>query len=287
MRYATVPPEVREPLVDGLLYPADEEELRRKIQYLVATNSTSAEHARAMVAPTASYDYAGPCMAAAHTAMASDEPSTLIILGGGTRATPDALSIPEARVFQTPLGAARIDEEVLGLLIARAEEPMHIELDEIVHLEEHCIETQIPFIQYFHPRARIGPLLAGPCSGEAVEAGADLLRGVLDASRGSVRLVLSSNLTGYQDRREAEREGSRLLHSILSLDWQSTLAPKEESSLELTDRSAIALFVATVALMRAPLPSRAILCRSNSSRASDDESTTIEYAAVCFTGSKP
>jgi hypothetical protein len=282
-----VPPEVREPLVDGIFYPSDEEELRRNIQYLVATSNTSAEHARALVAPKASYDYAGLCMAAAHTATASAEPSTLIILGAGTRATPDALSIPEARVFQTPLGAARIDEELLGLLKARADVPTRIEVDEIVHLEEHCIETQIPFVQYFHPQARIVPILVGPCSVEAVEAAAELLRRVLDESRGSVLLILSSNLTGYQDRREAEREGSRLLHRILSLDWQSALAPKEESSLELTDRSAIALFVATVALMRAPLPSGAILCRSNSSRASDDESTTIEYAAVCFTGSKP
>jgi hypothetical protein len=216
--------------------------------------------------------------------VAGKDPEQVLIIGAGQHAQPNAASLAEAQAFNTPLGSAWIDRETA----ARFEElsarhPDQIVFDDIAHIEEHCIETQLPFVQYLFPEARIIPLLVGPTRQENVERVADCVRDAVGVRFSTTLFVLASNLTSYQDQQHARREGLRLMDCLLQLEWGSLFAAGSAFSLGPAGLSAAAVFVSLLGSNYYG----SILCRANSADFSEDPSTTIEYGSICYRVREP
>jgi hypothetical protein len=192
------------------------------------------------------------------------------------REASDRLLLPESEAYQTPLGAAAVDRETVLRLAAR--DPCFA-LDDIPHLEEHCLEVQLPFLQTLFPQARLVPLLMGRTTARLVDALAAAIREEPALAPEGTLIVVSANLTGYRPREEAQREAQALLGMIQAGDWRGILAGAEANTLSSCGAGCIAAILA----VEPELGARAeILKLASSLELSDDERRVVHYGAIAF-----
>lgn len=97
---------------------------------------------RALISPHAGYVYSG--MAAAwgfKLAAESSLPDLFILLGPNHHSYESGMSLD---TFETPLGMVRADQEFGRLLASKGT----IKVNERIHLDEHSLEVQLPFLQF-------------------------------------------------------------------------------------------------------------------------------------------
>jgi len=146
---------------------------------------------QAMVAPAASYQYAGPCMAWAYKELAEAAfADVYIIIGAGQKNSTMLTG------YETPLGHVRVDQSLAQELVKHHPE---IVIDEQAHDEEHAIEAQLPFLQHatmdnMH-ELKILPLLITEDT-NIKKLGLDLKELLMDTGKKAV-FIISTNLTKY------------------------------------------------------------------------------------------
>ena len=158
-------PKVREPIVSGIFYPDSPEKLkeelmlrRRQHTETAAPAASAASPVRAVVTPHAAYEYSGAVTTAAYEALRGSRAERILLIGPVHREKENKLFLPEAEVFRTPLGDTPVDCECVEKLAAACSCAV---IDDIPHTEEHCLETQLPFIHYYFPGSSIIPVLTG------------------------------------------------------------------------------------------------------------------------------
>ncbi len=266
---------IREPIVDGIFYPAEREQLRREIRRLLSESTTSPGDADGIVAPHASLAYCGRCLASAYRSVSGRPVRRVLILGPVYRDPEPALIVPESGGFSTPLGTIPVID-TLETMNARDRLPL-LKRD-IPHLEEHCLEIQLPFIQYLFPEAGIIPVLVGdegPVCYRAVQA---LIAELRREGTEDLLMVVSVNLTSTVDVRRARQEAGRVVDALLSQDEAELLAGAEDGSL--SARGLVLL--AAVTESRRESHRVELICRESSAAQLDDPTSTVEYGSFAF-----
>lgn len=167
-------PEVREPSVAGLFYPANPKDLSREIDTLLANARGESPHGRlrALICPHAGYRYSGPVAASAYRLLSGQNFSTVLLLGPSHYATPPGAIVSAARAWRTPLGDAPLAVELAASLSLKPpfapETPTGVHRpdwwnrsllnganpeEDTPHTWEHSLETQLPFLQKQLPGA--------------------------------------------------------------------------------------------------------------------------------------
>jgi AmmeMemoRadiSam system protein B len=119
--------------------------------------------ARALIAPHIDLHRGGTAYAWTYTALAECEPADLYVLLG-TCHTPMATPLSATRkAYDTPLGAARVDQAFVDALAARCPD---LFTDEFSHRSEHSLEFQAVFLRFTEHvgderGAKVVPLLCG------------------------------------------------------------------------------------------------------------------------------
>jgi MEMO1 family protein len=154
---------VREPIVAGIFYPDSEKVLKEELLRLrLEAPSPAAGLWKAVITPHGAYEYTASVTTTAYLSLsgtaAEKPPERVLLIGPVHREKENKLILPESGVFRTPLGDAAVDLESARRLAAAC--PCVVR-DEIPHTEEHCLETQVPFIQHYFPGAALLPVLAG------------------------------------------------------------------------------------------------------------------------------
>ena len=266
---------VRASTVDGIFYPAEREALAERVGGLLA-GSGPAGTAGCLISPHAAYEYSGALAAAAFQAAAGRAVERVLLLGPVHREASERLLLPESEAFQTPLATTAVDLETVRRLASR--DPCFA-LDDIPHLEEHCLEVQLPFLQTLFPRALLVPVLMGCPVARLVEALTEALREEPALAPERTLIVVSANLTGYRPREEAQREAQALLELVRAGDWRGILAETEAKTLSSCGAGCIAAILA----IEQELGSRAeILKLASSLDVSDDERRVVHYGAIAF-----
>jgi AmmeMemoRadiSam system protein B len=204
-------PQIREPAVAGLFYPADPQELTRMIDgFLAGFPLESAEPPKAIIVPHAGYIYSGPVAAAAYRRL---EPlrariSRVVLLGPSHRVGFIGLAVSSADMFHTPLGDIPLDRTTCEQL---ATLPQVQRLDQ-AHAMEHSLEVQLPFLQRVLDAFTLVPLVVG-------EASADAVAEVLEAAWGGdeTLIVISSDLShyhNYSEARQLDRDTCRAIETL-------------------------------------------------------------------------
>jgi hypothetical protein len=148
---------------------------------------------QAVVVPHAGYSYSGMAAAWAYSAISDCAvPDVFILLGPSHRQGKSGMSMD---TFETPLGMARPDHEFAKLLASKGT----IKIDEELHLDEHSIEVQLPFLQFaLGSRAeqiKIIPILVSHDL-DLDKAARDLIQAIKDLKR-TVTFIVSSDFTHY------------------------------------------------------------------------------------------
>ncbi len=266
---------VRASTVDGIFYPAETETLAERVNGLLAGGGPAGT-ARFLISPHAAYEYSGALAAAAFQAAAARPVERVLLLGPVHREASDRLLLPESDAFHTPLGAAPLDLEAIRRLAA-SDPCFH--LDDIPHLEEHCLEVQLPFLQTLFPRALLVPVLMGRSTARLAGALADALRRELAREAERTLVVVSANLTCYRPREQGEREAQALLEMMQAGLWRDILAETDRKKLSSCGAGCIAAILAVGQELGFRMQ---ILKLASSLHLSDDERRVVHYGAIAF-----
>jgi MEMO1 family protein len=266
---------VRAPTVDGIFYPAEPEALAERVSGLLA-GSGPAGTAGMLISPHAAYEYSGALAAAAFQAAARRPVERVLLLGPVHREASERLLLPESEAFQTPLAVTPVDLEAVRRLASR--DPCFV-LDDIPHLEEHCLEVQLPFLQTLFPQALLVPVLMGRPSVRLAGVLAEALRQELALAAERTLVVVSANLTCYRPREQSQREAEDLLAMIRAGLWRDILKETDRKNLSSCGAGCIAAILA----VEQELGARAQVLRLASSLdLSDDERRVVQYGAIAF-----
>ena len=271
---------LRPSLVDGLFYPARKETLAADVDGLLGRPETPRAARWGIISPHAGYEYAGPVMGAAFRAIAERAVRTAVVIGPVHRDAEEAIYLPESSAFSTPLGAAPVDEEALAALAAA--DPM-FQRNDIPHLEEHCLELQLPFLLRLFPGVSIVPLLVGAGGRSGAETLARCLSAVFGPREDSTVYVVTANMASYMTGTDTRRESQEMEALLARGDWKGVLRAAETRRISACGTSCVAGLLA-LAGSRCEVQ---ILARARSEDPDEDPARTVHYAAVSIQQGPP
>ena len=183
---------IRKPAVAGMFYPDDPAELREMVSTFLRQTKPGGEVPKAVIVPHAGYIYSGPIAASAYAqvAPARGKIKRVVLLGPSHRVPFQGLAAAGNDAFATPLGNVPIDKKAIELI----KELPHVEILDAVHVMEHSLEVQLPFLQEVLGEFSLVPLAVG-------EANSDEVAEVLEQLWGGSEtlIVISSDLSHYHD----------------------------------------------------------------------------------------
>ncbi len=270
---------IREPVVAGQFYPASSSQLREVIEGMVDKEAVK-EEVIGLVSPHAGYIYSGPVVGAVISKIKFKD--TFIIMGPNHTGRGKPLSIMTQGVWKTPLGKVEIDSE-LGKRIL--DTSTHLEEDHLAHEYEHCIEVQLPFLQYFKPDIKFVPIVLAYASGDIFkEIGREIARAVKDLNR-EVIIIASSDMTHYEPQESAQRKDNQAIEAMLDLNEDELL--KRVQELDIT-MCGYAPSVSLISAAKELGATRAELVRyQTSGDTSGDYSAVVGYAGIVIMEMSP
>ncbi len=153
----------RKPAVAGAFYPSDQSVLIATLKELFssAVAGKNSEKIVAVISPHAGYIYSGTVSASAYNQLQTDKPyENIFIIGTSHYATFEGASIYGTGHFETPLGQANVNISLCKKLVE--DFPDIFKNNPEIHIKEHSLEVQIPFLQYLYKeKLQIIPIIIG------------------------------------------------------------------------------------------------------------------------------
>ncbi len=269
---------MRLPAVAGTFYPADKEELEKAIRLSFLSKfgpgkllkKKSSGKIFGAVVPHAGYEYSGSAAAHVYKELAEAEKPEIIIILGPPHTYPTTVSMWQGADWATPLGKVSITRDV----------KLDWDKDPLPHMEEHCIEVQLPFLQTIYDKIpKILPIVVSAPLEHCIKLGKQLA----SALKGKKALILaSSDFThagpayGFTPPRPVKEIDMECINNILTLnvkglDEQSTIC----------GISGIAVMLSTLKELH-PTCKGKLLKYYTSSEISGDKLNSVSYAAIIF-----
>ncbi|MBN2704801.1 MAG: AmmeMemoRadiSam system protein B [Pontiellaceae bacterium] len=175
----------------GIWYTDDPRQLTREVDvYLDASEQKDLDSVIALLLPHAGYRYSGMVAAAAVRQISGRSFSRVIVLGASHRIPlPDSASIPDVDYIETPIGRTALDREVIETLWDAG-----FESRPEVHLHEHSVQIELPFLQRALGDFKLVPIVCGPLSQNGAQRIAQALLRCMDSE---TLVVVSSDFVHY------------------------------------------------------------------------------------------
>jgi AmmeMemoRadiSam system protein B len=205
-------PLVRHPAVAGRFYPAQPDVLLHDIKsYLRPT----AEKVTALgcIVPHAGYMYSGHVAGAVYARL--DLPSRYIILCPNHTGMGKPLAVMTQGVWDTPLGQARVDEELAAELLKSSK---LVSEDADAHRAEHALEVQLPFLQAMQSNFTFVPITVGVGSFEPLQGLGEAMASLISKCKERVLIVASSDMNHYESDAVTRVKDHKAIDKILALD---------------------------------------------------------------------
>jgi hypothetical protein len=266
--------DIRPSLVDGLFYPAERAACAARIDELLQGSPVPGGAEFGVVAPHAGYDLAGGVMAAAYRSISLRSIRTAVLIGPVHRDPTDAIFLPESAAFATPLGNVPVDREGVRSLLAS--DPL-FKGDDIPHLEEHCLELQIPFLARLFPGISIVPVLVGNNRAATAAALQRSLRLTFGAADYTV-FVVTANMASYLGGRDPDAECTLMEELLGRSDAEGMIAASERRQLS---ACGVAGMAALLRLCGSGCTVR-FLARGSSRGREEEPGRVVHYAAAAL-----
>ena len=114
-----------------------------------------------MVLPHAGYIYSGPVVGAVLSRVQIK--GTAVIMCPNHTGRGKLFSMMAEGTWKTPLGQVDIDSGLAKRILGKSR---YLEQDTAAHAQEHAVEVQLPFLQYFQPDVKIVPIVLAQANGE-------------------------------------------------------------------------------------------------------------------------
>lgn len=203
---------VRKPALAGTWYPGEPGALTRMVDDHLGAADNFAGAPKAIIAPHAGFVYSGPIAGSAYAALRArrGEIKRVVLLGPCHRVPVRAFGVPTAQAFATPLGPVPLDRPSIEALLRHSD----VEARDDAHAPEHCLETQLPFLQrLLGEDFAIVPILVGGVAPERCGA----LLGELWGGKETL-IVISSDLSHFYPYDEAKALDEAACQAIEALE---------------------------------------------------------------------
>ncbi len=142
---------MRKPSFAGLFYPREKNELINTLTNCflssfgpgsLSSSGFKKDFPKAIIVPHAGFSFSGMCAAHAYKILAeSDLPDLFILIGPSHSSNFSGICSDD---YSSPLGIVETDKEFAEAL----SENSSLKINNEIHLKEHCLEVQIPFLQF-------------------------------------------------------------------------------------------------------------------------------------------
>jgi len=223
----------RQPVVAGRFYPADKDALSGDLSLLFRKCKKNQEElvVRAIISPHAGYVFSGTIAASAFSAINRDHIyKNIFVIGSSHVMSFDGASVYNTGHYLTPLGRVPVNKEIANKLI---NDNRVFDFPTGAHLQEHSIEVQIPFIQYyFTSKPPIVPVVIGTNNETTLQMIAEALRPWFTPDN---LFIISSDFSHYPPYKEAITADNSTAHGLISGDPQTFLKALKNNSLKHID----------------------------------------------------
>ncbi len=221
-----MPDNVREPVVQGMFYPANKDDLSKMIAAFLHDAKPSVRDDKGLlglIAPHAGYVYSGQCAAYAYKLLKLKKFDTIIVLGPSHSTMLNGASVWQNGFYRTSLGDVEIDSEAASFLLDNGRD---IEFYPMAHMQEHSIEVQIPFLQYvLKNKFKITPVVLGNQTYEYTKKLADTIYDLIQKKPDKYLIIASTDLSHYHTYDTAKRMDK----NVIDLIKKRSLEPLTES----------------------------------------------------------
>jgi uncharacterized protein, PH0010 family len=269
---------IREPAVAGQFYPGSAEELKSMIRTMVDEKAPK-EDVIGYYAPHAGYVYSGPVVGAVVSRVKFKD--TCVILGPSHIGVGAPFSILTEGTWRTPLGDVEIDSELGKAILANCS---HLKEDRLAHSQEHSIEVQLPFIQYFKPDIKIVPItLSHTNAGIYRDIGEAIAKAIKDTGKEAV-IVASGDMNHYESQKITHTKDRQAIESILKLDAPELLERVREFNISMCGYGSAACLIYAAKEM-GPVTTELVKYQT-SGDVTKDLDAVVGYAGILFKGLK-
>jgi MEMO1 family protein len=278
----------RAPAVAGVFYPSDARELYQLIElsfkeqrfgpgHLPSSEEFNRRRIYGIVSPHAGYVYSGAVAANGYYETSSMNFDRIVMIGPNHYGIGTGLATVRNGFWETPLGEVEVDSELASQI---AENSGILDFDELAHSRDHCLEVQLPFLQYIKKNQfKIVPIIMimqdKVTSSEIGESIASSTRNL------NTLLIASSDFTHYEPNDEAHRKDEELIKAILSLDISNFYTTFERLNVSACGYGAIASIMTAAKALGATKGE--LLRYATSGDVMGDTNNVVGYASIIFT----
>ena len=270
----------------GQFYPGDPTKLAAEVdKYLAQAKDTpipTDSRLVALVCPHAGYPYSAPVAAWSYRLLAQVKSSVdlVIIVGSSHHSAFKGASLGNYKAWRTPLGDLEVDADLVRKLL---KENDFLSNNPTPHLQEHCLETQLPFVKKILPDAKIVPILIGYLNKDVAKRLAAALSGVLDQRKAVI--IFSTDLSHYLPYEKAVAVDKKSTDGIASAPADEFYAKVNDEKFSMCGASAIAVLKYLQELRKnddGEITPVAMLKYMNSGDTAGDKNRVVGYAAMAL-----
>ena len=228
-----------------------------------------------IVSPHAGYAYSGAVAANGFYEISSVDFHDAIVVGPNHYGIGSGVAAMKEGTWETPLGGVQVNSE---LAMKVAEKSKLVDFDDFAHSRDHCLEVQLPFLQYFRQEFKIAPFILIM---QDIDTAFDLGKAIADSvDIDKTLLVASSDLTHYEPNGEAHRKDNELIKAMLTLDVHKFYAVLERLDVSACGYGAIASIM--IAAKSLGATKGELLKYATSGDVTGDTSAVVGYSSVVF-----
>jgi MEMO1 family protein len=267
---------LRLPAVSGRFYPSNVVDLTGLIRkYAVIDASKTLIPVRACLVPHAGYVYSGHVAGAVLARIVL--PRKIIVLGVRHYPRGEQAAILSSGAWRTPLGDARIDEELAEALKKACPQ---LREDSVAHSAEHSLEVQLPFLQVLVPEFTFVPVALGTVRFESLVEVGEAIGRVLEASQEDVLLLTTSDLNHYDNDATTRVKDHKAIDQLLALNPQRLFDTCREENISMCGLGPAVAMLTALNALGAKQPE--LVKYATSADVSGDRSAVVGYAGMLF-----
>lgn len=268
---------VRESVVAGVFYPGTKEALLKNIDSFV-DKTVKPVDAIGVLVPHAGYIYSG---GVAGSVFSSIEPKTAyLILGPNHTGMGEHFGLSSAKAWKTPLGEVTINRKLAEAILAASK---YVKEDDESSFQEHSIEVQLPFLQYFQKDFTFVPIVISYAALDVYRAIGREVAGAIKklGLENDICIIASSDMTHYESQSSAKKKDSMAMEAVLKLDEAALVKNISEFDISMCGYAACAIMIQAVKELGAKHAK--IVKYATSGDASGDYSSVVGYAGIAVT----
>jgi len=217
----------RQPVAAGRFYSADKETLLNDISQLFENCVKTTPHpkVRAIISPHAGYVYSGRVAASAYSVIDGNVIyKNIFVIGSSHVMAFEGASVFNTGDYITPLGKVTVNKEIANTL--KKEKLFDFPVN--AHLQEHSLEVQMPFIQYyFKNNPQIVPIIIATNNKNNIKKIAEILKPWFTQEN---LFVISSDFSHYPSYKTANEVDNATANAIVTGDPKNFLSVLDKNS---------------------------------------------------------